>query len=188
VFDGGDVFGDGVNVASRIEPLAPTGGITISGQVHDTIRNRPDIKSVFLGPKSLKNVGRPVEVYCLTGGDLPEPSPELIKQIKIGKSGVQKSALPIPMIAIAAIVTIMVGVGIYFFAARQKPVEEPPGVVLPFLTNSIAVLPFADISPLKDQEYLSDGTTNAVINKLSRLNELKVIRSYFKASFSHNIL
>lgn len=180
VFEGGDVFGDGVNVASRIEPLATGGGITITGQVHDTILNRPDIKSVFLGAKSLKNVGRPVEVYALCGEGLAEPSPELIKQKKIGKEGVLagKRNLTVP---VAVIVTLVlgIGVGIYFFAgrkaAREGVTEGQPAGVLPFQTNSVAVLPFADLSPLKDQGYFSDGATAAITSRLTRLEGLKVI-------------
>ena len=73
VFEEGDVFGDGVNVASRLEPLAAPGGICVSGRVYDDIRNKPDIKTVYLGEQSLKNVDHPVKVYALSGEGLPVP-------------------------------------------------------------------------------------------------------------------
>lgn len=73
VFAEGDIFGDGVNIASRIEPLAQPGGICITGRVYNDIRNKPDIGTVFLGEKKLKNVSRPIKVYALTGKDLPTP-------------------------------------------------------------------------------------------------------------------
>ncbi|MFC1651347.1 tetratricopeptide repeat protein [Candidatus Latescibacterota bacterium] len=65
VEEGGDVFGDGVNVASRIENLAEPGGICISEQVYVNIRNKPNIDAVSLGEKSLKNVSHPLKIYCL---------------------------------------------------------------------------------------------------------------------------
>ena len=62
-----DIFGDGVNVASRIEPLAEPGGVCISEKVYDEIKNKPDIKAVLLGERKLKNVDRLITVYSLTG-------------------------------------------------------------------------------------------------------------------------
>ena len=67
VFEGDDIYGDGVNVASRIEPLAEPGGICVSGQVYDNIKNQPSIKTTSLGSKELKNVERAVEVFALVG-------------------------------------------------------------------------------------------------------------------------
>ena len=72
-FEGGDVFGDGVNVASRIEPLAEPGGICVSGRVYDDIQNKPDIETTFIGEQTLKGVARPIKVYALTGSGLPAP-------------------------------------------------------------------------------------------------------------------
>ena len=65
VFEEGDVFGDGVNVASRIEPLAEPGGICVSERVFDDIRNQVDIQTRPLGQKNLKGISRPIGVYAL---------------------------------------------------------------------------------------------------------------------------
>ena len=73
VFTEDDVYGDGVNIASRIEPLAPPGGIYISGRVYEDILNKPEIKAVFVGDRKLKNVPSPVKVYTLVGEGLPKP-------------------------------------------------------------------------------------------------------------------
>jgi len=71
VFDGGDVFGDGVNVASRIENLAEVGGTCVSGQVYANVRNKPNIETTFLGEKTLKNVDEPIKIYSLIRKGLP---------------------------------------------------------------------------------------------------------------------
>jgi pimeloyl-ACP methyl ester carboxylesterase len=73
VFTENDVFGDGVNVASRIHTLAEPGGICISERVYDDIRNKPDIHATFLGERDLKNVDRPIRVYVLSGYGVPLP-------------------------------------------------------------------------------------------------------------------
>ncbi len=80
VFEDNDVFGDGVNVASRIEPLAESGGICVSDRVYDEIQNKPDICTVFLGEKTLKNVKRPMGVYALVGHGLPVPPGKAVRQ------------------------------------------------------------------------------------------------------------
>ena len=63
VFEGNDVFGDGVNIASRIEPLAPTGGILVSESVHKNLLNKKDVQSTFVAEEHLKNVKESVRVY-----------------------------------------------------------------------------------------------------------------------------
>ncbi|MGI9545449.1 MAG: adenylate/guanylate cyclase domain-containing protein, partial [Cyclobacteriaceae bacterium] len=69
-----DVFGDGVNIASRIEPLAPPGGIYISGRVNEDIQNHPEIRTEFVGDRKLKNISRPIKIYTLVGEGLPDPA------------------------------------------------------------------------------------------------------------------
>ena len=71
VFTDTDVFGDGVNVASRIEPTSIAGGIAISGQVYDTITSNKSIEAKYLGEKTLKHVRRPVRIYAISSSNLP---------------------------------------------------------------------------------------------------------------------
>ena len=65
VFEDGRVYGDGVNVASRIRPLADPGGVCVSESVYDSVKNQPHVSGSSLGPQQLKNVARPVEVFAL---------------------------------------------------------------------------------------------------------------------------
>ena len=83
VFDDDDVYGDGVNIASRIESLAPVGGILISKNVYDELINKDDFEGIYLGLQSLKGVGRLIEVYALKDSHLTVPSPDDYKDTKI---------------------------------------------------------------------------------------------------------
>ena len=76
VFDDGGVFGDGVNVASRIQSLGIPGSVLISAKVFDEIKNQPDLSAVSLGEFDLKNVQRPIEVFGVTADGIALPAPE----------------------------------------------------------------------------------------------------------------
>ena len=83
VLDDGDVYGDGVNVASRLESMSPVGGICVSNTVYDELRNKKDFDGVELGLQSLKGVGRLIEIYGLKGDLLTEPKPSDYQDNKV---------------------------------------------------------------------------------------------------------
>jgi len=85
VFKDGDVFGGGVNVASRLESIAPVGGVCVSKSVYDELSNQDDFDGIELGLQSLKGVGRLIEVYGLKGDKLNEPNPKEYQENKIDK-------------------------------------------------------------------------------------------------------
>ena len=73
-FTKNDIYGDGVNIASRLESLAPPGGIFISGRVNEDIQNKTDINSILVGIRNLKNLSRPIKVFALIGEGLASVS------------------------------------------------------------------------------------------------------------------
>jgi len=85
VFKDGDVFGDGVNVASRLESITPSGGVCVSKNVYDELINQDDFDGIELGLQSLKGVGRLIEVFGLKGKKLTEPNPDEYQENKIEK-------------------------------------------------------------------------------------------------------
>jgi class 3 adenylate cyclase/TolB-like protein len=85
VFKDGDVFGDGVNVASRLESIAPSGGVCESKNVYDELINQDDFDGIDLGLQSLKGVGRLIEVFGLKGEKLTQPNPDKYQENRIAK-------------------------------------------------------------------------------------------------------
>ena len=76
IFEKGDIRGDGVNIASRLESMAVEGGVFVSKEVHDQLVNQKEFEGVSLGLQSMKGVGRLIEVYGLKGDKLNEPDPK----------------------------------------------------------------------------------------------------------------
>jgi serine/threonine-protein kinase len=170
VFEGGDVFGDGVNVASRIEPLAEPGGICISGRVYDDIQNKPEIETVFIGEQALKHVKRPVKVYALVGEGLPTP---LTRSVKTES----RRHLPETLrrrwwIPVGVATLVAAGLALYLSGVLGGDTGsyEPR-----YGPNSVAVLPFLNLSDSEENEYFSDSITDEILTHLSRIAGLHVI-------------
>mgnify|MGYP001374055030 FL=1 len=83
LFKDGDVFGDGVNIAARLESMSPAGGILVSKNVYDELLTRQGFEGVSLGMQSLKGVGRLVEVYALKDTHLTVPNPDDFTDTKV---------------------------------------------------------------------------------------------------------
>ena len=98
VFENQDIYGDGVNLASRIEGLAVPGAVLISDKVFDEVKNQPEIKTVLLGSFKLKNVKRQVEVYAISNEGMVVPTPA---QTGV-KAGTQKTIAVLPFINMSA--------------------------------------------------------------------------------------
>ncbi len=157
IFKDGDVFGDGVNVASRIENLADAGGILISDQVYKTIRNKPEIKAVPLGEKRLKNVEHPVKVYALTGEGLPEHRVKSFQDDTV-KKPVKKF---IPVLALVGVVVLILG-SVWIFTRGDKTYRD----------KWIAVLPFDPITRAVEDTIFCDGIHDALLTQLQKIKDL----------------
>jgi len=126
VYDDEGVYGDGVNIASRIENIAVPGSVLISDKINDELKNHQEISTVFLGKYNLKNVKSPVKLYAITVNGLVIPS---------------------------------------YRELEGKTINSD---------NSIAVLPFLNLSAEKDNEYFSDGITEELLNALAKVEGLLV--------------
>jgi len=160
VFAEADVLGDGVNIASRLQEDAEKGCIHISSSVYKNVRNKADINTKFVEERTFKNVAEPVKVYQVLG-DGEEQIPVTNNPKNSNKKYLSYTLAAI-VIMIAAVLTW-----------KYLPVESSPSVHE--IEKSIAVIPFVDMSPNKDQEYLGDGIAENIITSLSGIKELRVI-------------
>jgi len=126
VYDDEGVYGDGVNIASRIENIAVSGSVLISDKINDELKNHQDISTVFLGRFNLKNVKSPVKLYAVKAEGLILPTHQDLE----GKTTNSE--------------------------------------------NSIAVLPFLNLSAERENEYFSDGITEELLNALAKVDGLLV--------------
>jgi adenylate cyclase len=95
ILDDGDIFGDGVNIAARVEGLAAPGGICIASSAHEQVRDKLDLAFEDMGEQQVKNIARPVRVYRVrTESPLPNPPPQSPDQVRGGEGRV--GVLPLP--------------------------------------------------------------------------------------------
>jgi adenylate cyclase len=177
-FEDGKALGDGVNIASRIQSLGGGNTILISKDIFDKIRNHPEFKTVSLGRFDFKNVDEPMEVFALANEGLQVPKPQdltgkLKPAAKENKSrNGPRRKMPV-LISLVAIVILAAAYLVYNnIQNKRNKIEQANGGEAQ--TRSIAVLPFEDNSPGKDQGYLSEGIAEELLNVLSQIKGLKV--------------
>ena len=169
VFEKNDVFGDAVNIASRLQAIAPPGGILISESVHQNIANKHGIETFFVKEETLKNVHAPVRVYQV----ISEGHEDLLKSL--GHTKRKKTILPDNQKKIAMTAGLVLLVLVVFWLYTLFSGKNPFARNSATSRNSIAVLPFTNMSNDKNNEYFSDGITENIITQLSKIKKLKVI-------------
>jgi adenylate cyclase len=176
IVDGEQIYGDGVNVAARLESLAEPGGICISGTAHDQLGNKLALGYEDLGEQAVKNIAKPVRVLrvMLEGGAASRSTAKATERSlrKHWRGGV------FSLVGLAIIVGTIVLVQHLSLRPPTTTASIPPAQKLaPPLPDmpSIAVLPLTNMSGDREQEYFSDGITDDLITALSRLPGLFVI-------------
>jgi adenylate cyclase len=157
LFENEDVFGDGVNIASRIQTITNPGSIFISETVHKSIANIKLFQTAFVKEQQLKNVKEPMRIFQVLAEGV----------VKANVSPVREKIKQNRVITIVSLLAIILLVAIYFYPNIKNKNEANE--------KSIAILAFDDMSPQKDHEYLSDGLAEEIINSISIIKDLKVI-------------
>jgi adenylate cyclase len=169
------IYGDGVNIAARMESLAEGGGICISGTVYDQVKNKLGLEYEYQGEQSVKNISQPVRVYRV----LTFPVASTLSGAK-AKSALRKKWYHTALTIVAALIIMTAATVIWQKYLRtglppEKPIpEKKMSIPLP-AQPSIAVLPFLNMSDDPKQDYFSDGLTEDIITGLSKIPRLFVI-------------
>jgi adenylate cyclase len=160
----GDIYGDGVNIASRVQPLAPPGGICFSDQVYVQVRNKLDAPVIALGRARLKNIEAPLPIYAVLRPGQKASDFKLAPQVALSaRRRVRAVAVPAAVVVLIALIGLVFGKRLGLIG---------PG---PETARSLAVLPLRNLSGNADQDYFADGLTEALITELSKIKALLVI-------------
>src|SRR5713226_3157102 len=168
IVEGERIYGDGVNIAARLESLAEAGGICISGMVYDQVETKLAFNYESLGEQAVKNIAKPVRVYRVRMDEMATSAGEAPVLRPFGAAQdrqAQHERIPTP-VALSPSTSLR--------TALSKSDPHAPALPLPD-KPSIAVLPFANMSSDPEQEYFSDGITEDLITDLSKLSGLFVI-------------
>ena len=175
IVNGEQLYGDGVNVAARLESLAEGGGICIAGSVYEQIKAKLAVDCEDMGLQAVKNIADPVRVYRIRIDSGAPAAPVIQRKPRADRPMVRATA-----VAVALLVLLGGGVSVWQLVSDPSLLSQlirtvqAPALLSPD-RRSIAVLPFLNMSSDPEQEYFSDGMTEDLITELSRLSGLFVI-------------
>jgi TolB-like protein len=161
-----DVFGDGVNIASRIEAVGEPGGIYISGRVYEDIKNKTDIYVEFIGKRTLKNINDPVNIYSVIYSN----QKKILSKPKINQQG--KSQKKSIIIASGILLGIAIIILLIIFNNKYNGIKQKE---IGRLEKSIAVLPLKNWSQDEEHAYLGDAIADEIIMQLMNIKEIRVL-------------
>jgi TolB-like protein/class 3 adenylate cyclase len=166
IIEGNDIYGDGVNVAARLEGLAEPGGIVISGTAFDHAK-KAEAGFRYIGRQQIKNIPEPVRAYQV-----------LLDPAAVG-SVVDEKAPAAPRWRLhalaAAVALLIIGAGLVGWLRPWEAAAPDPATQTIGARPAIAVLPFADLTGSSDRSYFAYGLTEDIITRLSRFQDLKAI-------------
>ena len=167
------IYGDGVNIAARIEGLAEPGGICISRTAYDHVKNKLEVGYEYLGEHTVKNIAEPVRVYRLLTE--PEDTGKVLGEKRFLGRISRKAAMSV-IIILVVVAGGLIGWNIYLQQSKKVEPASVENMAFPLPDKpSIAVLPFTNMSGDPKQEYFSDGITEEIITALSKVSNIFVI-------------
>jgi adenylate cyclase len=167
------IYGDGVNIAARLEGLAEPGGICISRTAYDHVKNKLEVGYEYLGEHSVKNIAEPVRVYRVLME--PEAVGKVIGEKRFLGRFSRKTAMS-AIILLVIVAGVLIGWNIYLQQSKKVEPASLDKMLYPLPDNpSIAVLPFDNMSADPEQEYFSDGITEEIITALTKVPNIFVI-------------
>jgi TolB-like protein len=166
----GDLMGDGVNIAARLEGVAKPGAICLSEQAYWQVKGRLDLKVTDLGPTQLKNIVEPIRVYSLQVG-----VPARAKLAKFGATNARSWL--VPLAASSAALLILLAGWAWYSSGANRPAPVASNAYPPLAAHRLSaiVLPFANLSGDPAQDYLADALTDELTTSLARIPDSFII-------------
>ena len=165
----GDLMGDGVNIAARLEGIAAPGAICLSEDAYRQVKGRPDLAVADLGPTQLKNIAEPIRAYSVQVGvpGVAKPAPEVKSASEVKPPEPKKRSAPAPLALVITALFVVIAVGAWYFLVADRPSIIATKATAP--ARSIVVLPLSNLSGDAGQDYLVDALTDELTTAISLL-------------------
>jgi len=169
----GRIYGDGVNIAARLEAMADPGGLCVSKTAFDQIETKLPLGYEYLGEQSVKNIPKPVGAYRVLMK--PNAAGKVIGEKRFLGRYSRRTAMA-AIIILAIVAGGLVSWNIYLQRSKKVAPASEENMAYPLPDKpSIAVLPFNNLSGDPEQDYIADGLTDNIITGLSQISEMFVI-------------